>query len=85
MASSYSPTAIIIGAGPGGISMAYRLKHELGFNDFLVNPTIRSSARSGLLTFYRYMKSWMGWEVLGDRTPIRAGMIDGIIQAPKIY
>ncbi|GIJ86518.1 hypothetical protein Asppvi_005407 [Aspergillus pseudoviridinutans] len=36
MASSYSPTAIIIGAGPGGISMAYRLKHELGFNDFLV-------------------------------------------------
>ncbi|KAJ5110125.1 hypothetical protein N7532_002770 [Penicillium argentinense] len=36
MASSYSPTAIIIGAGPGGISMAYRLKHELGFNDFLI-------------------------------------------------
>ncbi|KAJ3523518.1 hypothetical protein NM208_g12418 [Fusarium decemcellulare] len=26
--------AIIIGAGPGGISLAYRLKHELGFHDF---------------------------------------------------
>ncbi|OQE22656.1 hypothetical protein PENFLA_c012G00465 [Penicillium flavigenum] len=36
MASSYAPTAIIIGAGPGGISMAYRLKHELGFDDFLI-------------------------------------------------
>ncbi|KAJ6071135.1 hypothetical protein N7499_009149 [Penicillium canescens] len=36
MASSYSPTAIIIGAGPGGISMAYRLKHELGYDDFLI-------------------------------------------------
>lgn len=36
MASSYAPSAIIIGAGPGGISMAYRLKHELGFKDFLV-------------------------------------------------
>ncbi|KAJ5199110.1 hypothetical protein N7491_000327 [Penicillium cf. griseofulvum] len=36
MASSYAPTAIVIGAGPGGISMAYRLKHELGFNDFLI-------------------------------------------------
>ncbi|OJZ79600.1 hypothetical protein ASPFODRAFT_66055 [Aspergillus luchuensis CBS 106.47] len=36
MASSYAPTAIIIGAGPSGIAMAYRLKHELGFNDFLI-------------------------------------------------
>lgn len=26
--------AIIIGAGPAGVSIAYRLKHELGFHDF---------------------------------------------------
>ncbi|KAM5354239.1 hypothetical protein ACJ41O_000889 [Fusarium nematophilum] len=28
--------AIIIGAGPAGISLAYRLKHELGFDDFTI-------------------------------------------------
>ncbi|KFZ09017.1 hypothetical protein V502_08989 [Pseudogymnoascus sp. VKM F-4520 (FW-2644)] len=28
--------AIIIGAGPAGIAMAYRLKHELNFHDFLI-------------------------------------------------
>ncbi|KAI1359131.1 monooxygenase [Xylaria arbuscula] len=28
--------AIIIGAGPSGIAMAYRLKHDLGFEDFTV-------------------------------------------------
>ena len=28
--------AIIIGAGPAGIAMAYQLKHTLGFNDFTV-------------------------------------------------
>ncbi|KPM37626.1 hypothetical protein AK830_g8930 [Neonectria ditissima] len=28
--------AIIIGAGPAGISIAYRLKHELGFDDFTI-------------------------------------------------
>lgn len=26
--------AIIIGAGPSGIAMAHKLKHELGFEDF---------------------------------------------------
>ncbi|KAL2847795.1 hypothetical protein BJY01DRAFT_262907 [Aspergillus pseudoustus] len=31
-----SPNAIIIGAGPGGISLAYRLRHELGFDDFVI-------------------------------------------------
>ncbi|PLB47594.1 monooxygenase [Aspergillus steynii IBT 23096] len=36
MAASYSPNAIIIGAGPGGISLAYRLRYELGFEDFLI-------------------------------------------------
>jgi cation diffusion facilitator CzcD-associated flavoprotein CzcO len=28
--------AIIIGAGPAGIAMAYRLKHELNFHDFVM-------------------------------------------------
>ncbi|OAA63463.1 Flavin monooxygenase-like protein [Niveomyces insectorum RCEF 264] len=28
--------AIIVGAGPAGIAMAYRLKHDLGFHDFLI-------------------------------------------------
>ncbi|KAI3330705.1 monooxygenase [Ustulina deusta] len=28
--------AIIVGAGPAGIAMAYRLKHDLGFEDFTV-------------------------------------------------
>lgn len=28
--------AIIIGAGPSGIAMAYKLKHELGFEDFTI-------------------------------------------------
>ncbi|KAK7222739.1 hypothetical protein V2G26_010742 [Clonostachys chloroleuca] len=28
--------AIIIGAGPAGIAMAYRLKHDLGFHDFTI-------------------------------------------------
>jgi cation diffusion facilitator CzcD-associated flavoprotein CzcO len=32
-----SPNAIIIGAGPGGIALAYRLRHELGFDDFVVS------------------------------------------------
>lgn len=28
--------AIIIGAGPAGIAMAYQLKHQLGFVDFTI-------------------------------------------------
>jgi cation diffusion facilitator CzcD-associated flavoprotein CzcO len=28
--------AIIIGAGPAGIAMAYRLKHDLNFHDFTI-------------------------------------------------
>ena len=28
--------AIIIGAGPAGIAMAYRLKHDLKFDDFSI-------------------------------------------------
>jgi hypothetical protein len=36
-ASTMAPTTIIvIGAGPSGISMAYTLKHKLGFDDFTV-------------------------------------------------
>jgi cation diffusion facilitator CzcD-associated flavoprotein CzcO len=31
---SHGLNAIIIGAGPAGIAMAYRLKYTLGFNDF---------------------------------------------------
>lgn len=31
-----SLNAIIIGAGPAGIAMAYQLKHQLGFQDFTV-------------------------------------------------
>lgn len=34
--SSESLNAIIIGAGPAGISIAYRLKHQLGFHDFTI-------------------------------------------------
>jgi cation diffusion facilitator CzcD-associated flavoprotein CzcO len=36
--SAYSKelNAIIIGAGPAGIAMAYRLKHDLGFEDFSI-------------------------------------------------
>ncbi|GAM83023.1 hypothetical protein ANO11243_010090 [Dothideomycetidae sp. 11243] len=34
MTTSGDMNAIIIGAGPAGISIAYRLKHELGFDDF---------------------------------------------------
>lgn len=28
--------AIIIGAGPSGIAIAHKLKHELGFDDFII-------------------------------------------------
>ncbi|KAJ3469635.1 hypothetical protein MRS44_003700 [Fusarium solani] len=31
-----APSAIIIGAGPSGIAMAHKMKHELGFNDFII-------------------------------------------------
>lgn len=37
MAAAFSPSAIIIGAGPGGIALAYRLRYELGFEDFIVS------------------------------------------------
>lgn len=73
MASSYAPTAIIIGAGPGGISMAYRLKHELGFNDFLVISILGSPIMQQVLTCCRYTKNWMVWAALGDQTAILAG------------
>ncbi|KAL0566808.1 hypothetical protein V5O48_015190 [Marasmius crinis-equi] len=36
MAASPDVDVIIIGAGPSGISMAYSLKHELGFDDFTI-------------------------------------------------
>lgn len=38
MASSHDTglNAIIIGAGPAGIAMAYQLKHQLGFKDFTI-------------------------------------------------
>lgn len=29
-------TAIIVGAGPSGIAMAHKMKHELYFDDFTV-------------------------------------------------
>ena len=29
-------SAIIIGAGPSGIAMAHKMKHELGFEDFTI-------------------------------------------------
>lgn len=31
-----SLNAIIVGAGPAGIAMAYQLKHTLGFQDFTI-------------------------------------------------
>ncbi|ETS78550.1 hypothetical protein PFICI_10612 [Pestalotiopsis fici W106-1] len=36
MGQSSDLNAIIIGAGPAGISIAYRLKHQLGFHDFTI-------------------------------------------------
>ncbi|KAI9166333.1 FAD-binding monooxygenase-like protein 5 [Paramyrothecium foliicola] len=34
--SARAVSAIIVGAGPSGIAMAYKLKHELGFEDFTI-------------------------------------------------
>lgn len=34
---SHSPSAIIIGAGPSGISLAHTLKYKMGFEDFMVS------------------------------------------------
>ncbi|CAG8934660.1 unnamed protein product [Penicillium salamii] len=36
MAQRNTTNAIIIGAGPSGISMAYRLKHDINFHDFVI-------------------------------------------------
>jgi cation diffusion facilitator CzcD-associated flavoprotein CzcO len=36
MAPTSSPNAIIIGAGPSGIALAYKLKSKLGFEDFTI-------------------------------------------------
>lgn len=36
MSETKATNAIIIGAGPAGIAMAYRLKHDLNFHDFTI-------------------------------------------------
>ena len=56
--------AIIIGAGPAGIAMAYRLKHELGFHDFTiyekqdgVGGTWRVNTYPGWYVCYAHLKA----------------------------
>lgn len=55
--------AIIIGAGPSGIAMSYRMKHELGFDDFTiydklsgVGGTWRTNTYPGWLVVHQFEK-----------------------------
>ncbi|KAI4602224.1 hypothetical protein KJ359_009462 [Pestalotiopsis sp. 9143b] len=66
MGQSSDLNAIIIGAGPAGISIAYRLKHQLGFNDFTVyekldgvGGTWRTNTYPGCQRFYNVSQQFM--------------------------
>ena len=49
LVESKMTSAIIIGAGPSGIAMAYKLKRELGFNEFTVGNTSPTIDRTQVL------------------------------------
>ena len=36
MSARTGVSAIIVGAGPAGIALAYRLKYDLNFHDFII-------------------------------------------------
>jgi cation diffusion facilitator CzcD-associated flavoprotein CzcO len=55
-----SISAIIIGAGPSGVAMAHKLKHELQFNDFTIYEKL-----DGVGGTWR-ANSYPGWCVLSD-------------------
>jgi NADH dehydrogenase FAD-containing subunit len=52
------PTVIVIGAGPSGISMAYTLKHKLGFDDF----TVRKFPPNPSFHPIKALVSWEGYK-----------------------
>jgi cation diffusion facilitator CzcD-associated flavoprotein CzcO len=55
--------AIIISAGPSGITMAYKLKHELGFEDFTIYNKLDSVSSTWRSNTY------LGWYVLMLQPP----------------
>lgn len=56
--------AIIIGAGPAGIAMAYRLKHELNFHDFVMYEKLDGVGGTWRLNTYP------GWYVSNSQLSI---------------
>ena len=59
--------AIIIGAGPAGIAMAYQLKYKLGFHDFTVYEKL-----DGVGGTWR-TNTYPGWCVAEPERPQRIG------------
>lgn len=56
MALNGTADAIIIGAGPSGISMAHSLKHKLGFNNFTASKPWVSKVIIALIYLKLYDK-----------------------------
>ncbi|KMU75446.1 hypothetical protein CISG_05081 [Coccidioides immitis RMSCC 3703] len=55
-----SPTVIVIGAGPSGICIAHEMKHNMGFDDFMVQDEIPASSICLFNLHARSMKNWTG-------------------------